>query len=109
MAVAGVQAVVAGADTLQPVVTVPKLASYILKSFCSLLEDDTSKKNGLSDTLNEASSVDALRKFISDPQVNAIMIERLSLKGLFAAAGDATGAAGSVYLSSFALRLWFSF
>lgn len=48
-----------------------------------LLEDCEGVPSTLSQALTEKNAQDLMRKFLSDPQVHSLMIERIATKGLF--------------------------
>ena len=74
---------VAEDQSMQPLIAVDKLADYINK-LVELHLDYGSKSDGaLIKKLEEKSTLDTLKQFVSDPQATSLMIERLSVKGLF--------------------------
>ena len=73
---------VAGAqEEVQAVIEVPLFANYLRRAVPVLLEDAEDTPEALVRSLKEKSSVDCMRKFLGDPQVPVLLIQRLSSKG----------------------------
>ena len=68
---------------IHEVADVKILKDYISKLVPLLLEDGGYSPNSFHAKLDEGSSVDLLKKFLSDPQSRTFMIERVANKGLF--------------------------
>lgn len=58
------------------------LQKHIRKLVPLLLEDGGEAPASLETALEEKSSVEQMRKFLSDPQIHTVLVERSSLKGL---------------------------
>jgi hypothetical protein len=70
----------------QQVATIADFNSFIqyLKQFVPILLDADYHSIGEFDKcLNEKTSVDAIKKFMSDPQIRSLMIQKLVTKGKF--------------------------
>lgn len=70
-------------SAVQTVADSSVLQKHIRKLVPLLLEDGGEVPACLETALEEKSSVEQMRKFLSDPQVHTILIERSALKGLF--------------------------
>lgn len=69
--------------SVQTVADTSVLQKHIRKLVPLLLEDGGEVPTALETALEEKSSVEQMRKFLSDPQVHTILVERSSLKGLY--------------------------
>lgn len=67
---------------VQTVADTSVLQKHIRKLVPLLLEDGGEVPASLETALEEKSSVEQMKKFLSDPQVHTILVERSSLKGL---------------------------
>lgn len=68
---------------VQTVADTSVLQKHIRKLVPLLLEDGGDVPAALETALEEKSSVEQMRKFLSDPQVHTILVERSALKGLY--------------------------
>ena len=69
------------ASATQQVVEVSTFANYLRRVVPVLLEDADDTPEGLIHALKDKSSIECIRKFLSDAQVPALAIHRLSTKG----------------------------
>ncbi|KAJ0063304.1 hypothetical protein NL108_015773, partial [Boleophthalmus pectinirostris] len=69
-------------STAQTVADISVLQKHIRKLVPLLLEDGGEAPSSLESALEEKSSVEQMRKFLSDPQIHTILVERSCLKGL---------------------------
>ena len=72
-----------GQGTTQALMEVSSFANYLRRVVPVLLEDVEDTPVGLVTTLKDKSSVDLMKKFISDPQLPVLLIQRLTTKGKF--------------------------
>ncbi len=68
--------------TAQALMEVSAFANYLRRIVPVLLEDVEDTPVGLVTTLKERSSIELMKKFISDPQTPAVLIQRFTSKGL---------------------------
>ena len=71
----------AGQETTQSLMEVSSFANYLRRVVPVLLEDVEDTPVGLVTTLKDKSSVDLMKKFIGDPQLPVLLIQRLTTKG----------------------------
>lgn len=71
-----------GSAAVQTVADTSVLQKHIRKLVPLLLEDGGEVPAALETALEEKSSLEQMRKFLSDPQIHTILVERSSLKGL---------------------------
>ena len=74
------------ADQVVQAVEVPVLVQYLTAVVPVLLEEDGKPHPSFLHCLQEAAQIDKLRKFASDPQTKAVMIQRASVKGSLSSA-----------------------
>lgn len=67
---------------VQNVADASVLQKHIRKLVPLLLEDGGEAPASLETALEEKSTVEQMRKFLSDPQIHTVLVERSSLKGL---------------------------
>lgn len=67
---------------VQTVADVSVLQKHIRKLVPLLLEDGGEVPGSLETALEEKSSVEQMKKFLSDPQIYTVLVERSTLKGL---------------------------
>ena len=72
----------AGQETTQSLMEASAFANYLRRVVPVLLEDVEDTPAGLVTTLKDKSSVDLMKKFISDPQLPVLLIQRLATKGM---------------------------
>lgn len=60
---------------------VPVLIEYMQEFIPALLRDDSSVKKSFQTLLEDAGQQEKMQKFISDPQVKTLLIQRTSVKG----------------------------
>ena len=68
-------------SAVQTVADTSVLQKHIRKLVPLLLEDGGEAPASLETALEEKSSVEQMKKFLSDPQINSILVERTCLKG----------------------------
>ena len=68
-------------STAQTVADISVLQKHIRKLVPLLLEDGGEAPSSLEAALEEKSSVEQMRKFLADPQIHTVLVERNSLKG----------------------------
>lgn len=56
-------------------------SKYVHKIVCTLLEETNDGSLVLESTLNDASSQELIKKFISDAQVHSLVVQKLSTRG----------------------------
>ena len=61
---------------------VGKFAGYLRRAVPVLLEDAEDAPEAFAAALDERSVVDCMKRFLADPQVPVLLIQRLSVKGL---------------------------
>ena len=71
----------AQATATQQVVEVSTFANYLRRVVPVLLEDADDTPETLIHALKDKASIDCIKKFLSDPQVPALAVHRLSSKG----------------------------
>lgn len=64
-------------------VDVSVLIRYLKAIVPALLEEDNSLHQSLEAVLKDTAVLDKFRKFITDPQTRAILVQRTSAKGMF--------------------------
>lgn len=64
------------------VVDFQEFANYLRRAATVLLPEDDIVPPALNTALNDKVNQDCIRKFISDPQVAALYVQRFSLKGM---------------------------
>ena len=69
-------------ETTQSLMEASAFANYLRRVVPVLLEDVEDTPVGLVTTLKDKSSVDLMKKFISDPQLPVLLIQRLTTKGM---------------------------
>ncbi len=67
--------------TAQALMEVSAFANYLRRIVPVLLEDVEDTPVGLVTTLKDRASIELMKKFISDPQTPAILIQRFTSKG----------------------------
>ena len=77
-------------SAVQNVADVSVLQKHLRKLVPLLLEDGGEAPAALEAALEEKSALEQMRKFLSDPQVHSVLVERSTLKG----AGPGVGARG---------------
>lgn len=77
----------AAGSAVQNVADVSVLQKHLRKLVPLLLEDGGEAPAALEAALEEKGAVEHMRKFLSDPQVHAVLVERSTLKGESPAAG----------------------
>lgn len=68
-------------STVQTVADTSVLQKHIRKLVPLLLEDGGEAPASLETAVEEKSAVDQMRKFLADPQIHTILVERSALKG----------------------------
>lgn len=68
-------------SAVQNVADVSVLQKHLRKLVPLLLEDGGEATAALEAALEEKGAVEQMRKFLSDPQVHAVLVERSTLKG----------------------------
>lgn len=68
-------------DQVAQAVDVQVLVQYLRAVVPALLEEDDSLHPSFKQCLQDATQVEKLRKFITDPQTKAVLIQRASVKG----------------------------
>jgi len=68
-------------SAVQTVADTSVLQKHIRKLVPLLLEDGGEAPASLEAALEEKSAVEQMKKFLSDPQINSILVERCCLKG----------------------------
>ena len=71
------------APAVQAVAEVDKFATYLCRCAPVLLEDQFEASPGLKVAISDKQHTEQIRKFLSDPQSPALLIQRSSTKGLF--------------------------
>ena len=71
------------APAVQAVAEVEKFATYLCRCAPVLLEDQVDASPGLKVALADKQHTEQIRKFLSDPQSPALLIQRSSTKGVF--------------------------
>lgn len=77
----------AAGSTVQNVADVSVLQKHLRKLVPLLLEDGGEAPAALEAALEEKGAVEQMRKFLSDPQIHAVLVERSTLKGESPTAG----------------------
>ncbi|GAA48761.1 dynein heavy chain 1 cytosolic, partial [Clonorchis sinensis] len=57
------------------------LSQYLFKAVSCILEDDDDGAVVLRSVLEDPTGRDAIKKFISDPQIHSLIVQKLSNKG----------------------------
>lgn len=70
-------------STVQTVADTSVLQKHIRKLVPLLLEDGGEAPGSLETALEEKSAVEQMKKFLADPQIHTILVERSALKGDF--------------------------
>lgn len=81
-------------SAVQNVADVSVLQKHLRKLVPLLLEDGGEAPAALEAALEEKSALEQMRKFLSDPQVHTVLVERSTLKGAGGARGRGQGRAG---------------
>lgn len=68
-------------STVQTVADTSVLQKHIRKLVPLLLEDGGEAPASLETALEEKSAVEQMKKFLADPQIHTILVERSALKG----------------------------
>lgn len=76
---------------VQTVADISVLQKHIRKLVPLLLEDGGEVPAALETALEEKSSVEQMKKFLSDPQIHTVLVERSTLKGWFDSSSDVPG------------------
>ncbi len=71
------------AAAAQAVMEVSAFANYLRRVVPVLLEDVEDTPAALVTAFKERASIESMKKFISDPQVSVLLIQRLGVKGKF--------------------------
>lgn len=61
---------------------VPVLVEYLQEFIPALLRDDSSVKKSFQTLLEDPGQQEKMQKFIADPQVKSLLIQRTSVKGM---------------------------
>ena len=61
---------------------VPVLIEYLQEFIPALLRDDSSVKKSFQTLLEDVAQQEKIQKFIVDPQVKSLLIQRTSVKGM---------------------------
>ena len=69
------------AAAAQAVMEVSAFANYLRRVIPVLLEDAEDTPAALVSALKERHAIESMKKFISDPQVPTLLIQRLAIKG----------------------------
>lgn len=73
--------VMEGSAAVHTVADASVLQKHIRKLVPLLLEDGGDAPAGLESALEEKSALEQMKKFLSDPQIHSILVERNALKG----------------------------
>lgn len=60
---------------------VTTVSNYVKRVVTALLEDDSVVHPALEKALSDESAIERIRKFISDSQVKALLVQRSAIKG----------------------------
>ena len=80
---AGDQSMPPAPDQAVQAVDVRILVNYLMTIVPALLEEDNTLHPSFKQCLEESNNIDKLKKFITDPQTKAILIQRASVKGTY--------------------------
>ena len=69
-------------QSTQSVVEVSALANYLRRVVPVLLEDIDDTPVSLNSALKDKHTQECMKKFLSDPQVTALLVQRLAAKGI---------------------------
>lgn len=84
-------------STVQTVADTSVLQKHIRKLVPLLLEDGGEAPASLETALDEKSAVEQMRKFLADPQIHTILVERSALKGNVTPAAEMTRITGGLF------------
>lgn len=77
-------------SAVQTVADTSVLQKHIRKLIPLLLEDGGEAPASLETALEEKSAVEQMRKFLADPQLHTILVERSALKGIVMSKNETT-------------------